>query len=600
MSAHCCKNSPPFMLHELRVLWPIRIYGKGFFMAFLLFLSHSTVVRAWSVDSLREAATHGNRHAASCYSLCVRTGFGVAPDGHSAFQWATKGMDTTDGFSLYCLAECYRRGCGTGMDLAKALSLSSRAVPRLQQSAARSPEVLYALSECFAHGMGTAVREDSASALLRQAADSLFAPAASAYFPTVLGAARSERDSIVAIAYLRSAADQLYCPAMAQLAGMYAQRPASEDLAWLYAHRAALLGYANAQYQCGAFCYAAVGTRRDTIQSERWFRQAALGGLLQAHAELGYRYAHGLGMQKNIAAARRYFVQALCLSDDEHEGLANFVHQQLDSLRCSNEEWQATLRDVCTDVQEAEAKQGYPGRYSSPALYGMSRRLWREWSGPGGDATLKTTYLTCSRNGSARTAMIESDSVTQRRVGQWWLSQDGQQLQLRYESDTVRYKVALLSPGMLVVFDSSQLRCLTRCGESEWNKVHTAFRGSTEFGEMSLRFRRAALSDLGVMSIYVEARDVPADGAVLSLDSVHLPSESFGMNDRKQAFHIDAPEVIVSDGEVLVQYAIRKELKRSVEEGHCQLEFSAAYAIDDAYKQCRLRTPDLSLPQRIK
>ncbi len=560
-------------------------------------------LRAWTVDSLRAEAEKGNANAAARLSAAYHLGLGVGKDPASAYRWAQRAASSNQGFALFSLAECLRCGDGTIPRPSEAHTLYKRAVPLLQEECALyQAESFYALSVCFAHGLALPVREDSAAWYLNRSAAMNYAPALHQYYRTPLIAAQNERDSLVALAFLRGAADQLYEPAMIELAGLLSQRAATQDLAFLYARRAAALGSAQGAYQCGAFRYAAVGVGHDTVQSQKWFEQAARGAYLKAHAELGYRHAHGIGVPLDKDKARLYFLGALALNTDDRPGLSAFIHDRLDSLPCSSQQFDNVLLELQEQLRTILGASGHPASYSAPALSSAARKVWKRvyvCTDSSARVDSEDEYLAFARNASMRHVVLLHDSVISREDGSWSLSEDAQLLTLKHENLQQSWKVLVLSPGLLAVRSETGVKLFERVASAAVQRI-PAFRGSQQFGEVVLSARKAELTDKGSVRLRLMLRNVPADGVVIAVDSIHLASMSYGQNDRKQSFRIQAPEMIFEDGEVVLTIDVHTELKASIQEGHCQLELSAVYAIDDAYRQCSMRSGDIALPQQLK
>ncbi len=570
-----------------------------FFFLLLLFMASSPVF-AWTVDSLRKAAEGGSMEASAQLSTAYRLGVGTARDPQSAYVWAQKAAVSGLGYALYCQAECLREGLGTPPSPAAANELYKKAVPLMRaELPTQNAEHSYALSMCFANGLALPIREDSAAWYLRKAAESHFAPAEHLYYRIPLYQAQNERDTLEALSFLRSAADQLYEPAMTELAAQLAQRPSTEDLAYLYARRAAAMGSATGAYQCGAFSYAGVGVKRDTLQSEKWFLQAAAAGFPKAHAELGYRYAHAIGMSLDAQKARRFYLQALALQTDDRPGFSSFIHSQLDSLPCSEAEMQQSLQELASSIREILGRSGRPATYTRSALCSHTRRVWKRLNAFAQDTSAEQEFLACARNGRMRRVQMLGDSLMSRYDGTWSLSDDTQQLELNADSLRVLMKLEVMSPGMLVVREDSRLVLYERVSNSQLQRI-PSFKGTNTFGEMQLVFRKADITDQGAVRLRLQARNVPADGATLSIDSVHIVGSSFGLNDRKQSFNFSGPDFVYEDGELTLVLDLRSELRSTLTEGHCQLEVSAVYAIDEAHRQFTMRTGDINLPRQMK
>lgn len=558
---------------------------------------------ATNIDSLRHAAeVGGDAQAAARLSVVLRMGIGTSVNPTLAYSWAQVAAKSQQAFPVFCLAECLRTGNGTAMDLAAAHALYDKCVPALRSEAAQNdPYVLCAVSMCFAHGLGTGVREDSAQSYLHRAADLWFAPACHEYYKVPLAAARSERDSLVAMAMLRYAADQLYLPAMAELAATLSQVPSTEDLAYLYARRAAALNSADAAYQCGAFCYAGIGTPRDTAQSERWFVQAAAGGLLKAHAELGYRYAKGIGVVANAHSARVHFLKALALQREERRGLRQFIHQQLDTLKCSQAEWDSCVVEACHDLREMLSRSGYPSDCNQQVLSGNLRRLWKVYD-PYPIIEKGNSYLGFTRAGKIRSMEFRSDTLMETEEQNWSLSEDLQQLRSIADDkhDSTIAHILLLSPGAWVSQYGSRIVVFERAQDSLFLRLEAFKNLHPAFGEPKLVLRKAEITDKGAVRLHIVASNIPADGITLSLDSIRFVTEVVGQNDRKQTLIMDGPQLIFNNGEFSVVVDVRGQIKRSINENHCQFDIVGAYNIDEAYHQIVLHTPEVNLPQVLK
>lgn len=77
---------------------------------------------------------------------------------------------------------------------------------------------------------------------------------------------------------------------------------------WFY--RAAVQGYAEAQFNLGLMYANGEGVAKDEAKAVEWFRKAAEQGNVDAQNNLGVMYYTGEGAPKDIAKAREWFKKA--------------------------------------------------------------------------------------------------------------------------------------------------------------------------------------------------------------------------------------------------------------------------------------------------
>lgn len=91
--------------------------------------------------------------------------------------------------------------------------------------------------------------------------------------------------------------------AAARKAGDFAKAPALSE-------KAAELGHAAAQFNCGVMNYHGKGTAMDKATALHWFEQAAEQGYVKAQFNCGLLYDRGEGTAVDKARAKAYFQMA--------------------------------------------------------------------------------------------------------------------------------------------------------------------------------------------------------------------------------------------------------------------------------------------------
>ena len=90
--------------------------------------------------------------------------------------------------------------------------------------------------------------------------------------------------------------------------GVGAYKNNAEAIKWF--RKAAMQGYAKAQYNLGVMYANGEGVPEDDAEAANWYRKAAMQGQADAQYSLGVRYANGEGVPEDDAEAVNWFRKA--------------------------------------------------------------------------------------------------------------------------------------------------------------------------------------------------------------------------------------------------------------------------------------------------
>jgi len=203
----------------------------------------------------------------------------------------------------YAVAECYRLGTGTKVDLVLAFSWCRKAAGHGMAQAQ------YMLGNSYMAGEGVGASPVAGLRWYRAAADQGHLHAQMKLFACHAGELDSHLDLPLAIGWLKRAAQQDFADAQYELGKCYLagigvaknRRIAGE---WFY--KAAEQGYAPAQHAIGQAYLA----ESDDDEAVRWFRLAAQQDFPEAQTALARCYLDGTGVPVNRAHAASWYRKA--------------------------------------------------------------------------------------------------------------------------------------------------------------------------------------------------------------------------------------------------------------------------------------------------
>ncbi|KAI8867922.1 hypothetical protein GQ42DRAFT_164485 [Ramicandelaber brevisporus] len=261
----------------------------------------------------QQAAKQNHSSATYRAAVCYEYGRGTRKDASRSVQYYRKAAQLSDVPAMFKL----------GMILLKGL-LGQQANPReaitwLKRAAdgadAENPHALHELASCYENGGIPSILVDEAHAkdLYTQAAQlgyvySMFKLGVCYEFGK-LGCPVDPRRSI---AWYTKAAERGYADAELALAGWYLTGSEgvlqqSDTEAYLWARRAADKGLAKAEYAVGYFSEQSIGVQQDVAEARRWYLRAAAQGNKRAMNRLADLKKHGMAAvaaQKHQRATR--------------------------------------------------------------------------------------------------------------------------------------------------------------------------------------------------------------------------------------------------------------------------------------------------------
>ncbi|CAG8595491.1 11776_t:CDS:2 [Ambispora leptoticha] len=256
--------------------------------AFALFIQASKHIQGNNKHPYPENAC---RAAAYRAAMCYEHGWGCRKDAAKALQFYRKAAPGHAG-AMYRLGIAELRG---ELGLAKNPRDGCKWLKRSADAADEEfPHALHELAELHEQGLENVLFVDIEYAvqLLARAAELNYAPSAFKLGECYeYGKMGCSQDAALSIHYYTIAAQQDHKEACFALAAWYlvgspGVLPQSDAEAYLWAKRAADLGLPKAEYAVGYFTEVGIGTKKDQLDANVWFRRAAEHGDKRAQQRL--------------------------------------------------------------------------------------------------------------------------------------------------------------------------------------------------------------------------------------------------------------------------------------------------------------------------
>lgn len=239
------------------------------------------------------AAKHGHAEASYRTALCLEEGWGTSKDPRKALQFLRQAASRNHpGAMLRLGVACFygKLGLHIGASTANRVKIQQEGIKWLTRAADVANEIFpqgpYELAKIYEDGYRDLVFKDLQYSvqLYVKSADLNYVPAASklghAYEYGELGC---PQDAALSIHYYTIGAMGGDATAMLAMCAWYMvgaepMLPRNEEEAYEWALRAAERGLPKAQYATGYFVENGIGTERDILQASKWYHLAADGG----------------------------------------------------------------------------------------------------------------------------------------------------------------------------------------------------------------------------------------------------------------------------------------------------------------------------------
>ena len=257
---------------------------------------------------LQYCAERGDKRCQNQLGLWYLHAVGTEQNSRLAFEWFEKAAEQDYASAFGNIGNLYHKGLGVERDEQKAAHYFKEGADR-KHSACQ-----YRLGNCYLKGIGVDIDKDIAFSLFMDSSLQGYAPAMFALYLCYLNGWGTEKNENVAIKYLKKAVKEKHAKSCYILGG-YCQlgklvdKNEQESLK-LYVD-SAKLGYALAQEKLGdIYRKGLLGCDESPEKSFQWYLKAAEQGRSSAQFYVGYYYASGYGINKNLKLAFEWYENA--------------------------------------------------------------------------------------------------------------------------------------------------------------------------------------------------------------------------------------------------------------------------------------------------
>lgn len=257
---------------------------------------------------LKFCAERGDERCQNQLGLWYSKGVGTEPNNRLAFEWFQKATEQQYVSAFGNIGDLYSKGLGVNLD-------NQRAAYYYKEGSERKHSgCQYRLGKCYLNGIGVDVDKNKAFSLFIESSSQGYAPAMFAVFLCYLNGWGTEKDETVAIKYLKNAAKAKYAISNYVLGdyyqfGKFVDKNEQKSLKLFI--DSAKLGYAPAQERLGdIYRKGLLGNIESPQKSFNWYLRAAEQGRASAQFYIGYFYASGYGIKKNVKLAFEWYTKA--------------------------------------------------------------------------------------------------------------------------------------------------------------------------------------------------------------------------------------------------------------------------------------------------
>ena len=257
---------------------------------------------------LQSYAEQGDKRCQNQLGIWYKKGVGTEQSYKLALEWFHKAACQDYASAFANIGNLYRQGLGVEVD-------NHKAVLYYKEGANRNhPGSQNMLGECYLMGIGVDSDKSKAFSLFLESSLQGHAPAMFMLYMCYLNGFGTEKDKNAAIEYLKKAANKKHAKSCYTLGGYYQVGKfvnKDEKKSLILFTDAAKQGYAPAQEQLGdVYRQGLIGNVESPKKSFQWYLKAAEQGISSAQFYIGYFYANGYGVKKNLNLAFKWYSNA--------------------------------------------------------------------------------------------------------------------------------------------------------------------------------------------------------------------------------------------------------------------------------------------------
>ena len=257
---------------------------------------------------LQSCAKQGDKRCQNQLGMWFLYGVGTEQNNGLALEWFMKAAEQNYASAFGNIGNLYRKGLGVERDNNKAVHYYKEGADR-KHSACQ-----YRLGKCYLEGIGVDVNKDLAFSLFKESSMQGYAPAMFMLYLCFLNGWGTYKDEGAAVNYLKKASKEKHAKSIYVLGNYYVKGnivDKNEQKSLKLYIDSAKIGYAPAQEKLGdVYRQGLLGSDESPKKSFNWYLKAAEQGRSSAQFYVGYYYASGYGVKKDVKLAFEWYTKA--------------------------------------------------------------------------------------------------------------------------------------------------------------------------------------------------------------------------------------------------------------------------------------------------
>ena len=260
------------------------------------------------LKELQYCAELGDKRCQNILGIWYKNGIGTEPNNRLAFEWFKKAAEQDYAPAYGNIGDLYHKGLGVEVDNQKAVQYYKYGAER------NHPACQYRLGICYLKGIGVVADNNIAFSLFMKSSLQGYSPAIFMLYECYLNAWGTKKDEKTAIKYLIKASQEKNAKSSYILGNYYEMGKIvdkNEQKSLKLYIDSAKIGYAPAQEKLGdVYRQGLLGSDESPKKSFNWYLKAAEQGGSSAQFYVGYYYASGYGVKKDVKLAFEWYTKA--------------------------------------------------------------------------------------------------------------------------------------------------------------------------------------------------------------------------------------------------------------------------------------------------